>query len=141
MPVLARIRFRTDTAANWAAVNPVLAAGELGADSTNNTYKIGNGVSTWNALPVASGVAGPTGAAGATGATGPVGPAGTANAFAFSQGAPALTWTINHNRGSNQTCTLYSVGGVEIEADVINTSVNQIIVTFAVPTAGTARLL
>jgi len=47
------IKLRRDTAANWASVNPVLASGEMGLDTTNDKIKIGNGSSTWSALPYA----------------------------------------------------------------------------------------
>lgn len=39
------------TAAEWTSQDPVLAAGEFGYDSTNNITKVGDGVSTWTALP------------------------------------------------------------------------------------------
>jgi hypothetical protein len=32
----------------WVTNNPVLLAGELGYDSTNNRFKIGNGINTWS---------------------------------------------------------------------------------------------
>lgn len=48
--VSARMAQRYDTPANWTATNPVLAAGEFGVESTGK-YKIGDGVTTWNALP------------------------------------------------------------------------------------------
>lgn len=41
----------TDTAANWAAGDRVLALGEVGYDSTNNQLRAGNGVDLWSALP------------------------------------------------------------------------------------------
>jgi hypothetical protein len=49
-----RIRFRRDTASNWAAANPVLLSGEAGYETDTGTFKIGNGVGAWNALPAAS---------------------------------------------------------------------------------------
>lgn len=48
-----RIQMRRGTAAQWASVNPVLAAGEWGLDTTNNLVKIGDGTSTWSQLTVA----------------------------------------------------------------------------------------
>lgn len=45
-----RIQFRRDTAANWASVNPILAAGELGLVTDTFKYKIGNGTDAWNTL-------------------------------------------------------------------------------------------
>lgn len=47
------IQFRRDTAANWAANNPILADGEMGIVKDTYTYKIGNGVDTWNTLSTA----------------------------------------------------------------------------------------
>jgi hypothetical protein len=46
-----RIQKRRDTAANWAAVNPVLAQGEEGLELDTNKEKIGNGTTAWNSLP------------------------------------------------------------------------------------------
>ena len=37
-------------AANWAAVNPILAEGELGIITDTKGYKIGDGVTHWNDL-------------------------------------------------------------------------------------------
>ena len=45
-----KILMRRDTSANWSTNNPILAAGEIGVDTTNNRIKIGNGVSTWTNL-------------------------------------------------------------------------------------------
>ena len=53
-----QIQLRRDTAANWSAANPVLAAGEMGWDTTNGGYKVGNGATAWNSL--AYGVTGST---------------------------------------------------------------------------------
>jgi hypothetical protein len=44
------IQFRRDTAANWASVNPVLAQGEMGINLTTMQFKIGDGLTAWNAL-------------------------------------------------------------------------------------------
>lgn len=46
-----RIQFRRGTAAEWTTANPTLAAGELGFESDTGAFKIGNGSSTWTALP------------------------------------------------------------------------------------------
>lgn len=51
---LVRIKNRIDTADNWTSVNPVLAAGEIGIDSTNLNIKIGDGSTNWNEIvPIA----------------------------------------------------------------------------------------
>ncbi len=52
MPRNDLIQVRRDTAANWAAVNPVLAAGEQGLATDTGAEKIGDGVTAWNALPM-----------------------------------------------------------------------------------------
>jgi hypothetical protein len=44
------IQIRRDTAANWTSANPILAQGELGAETDTSKIKIGNGSSAWNAL-------------------------------------------------------------------------------------------
>lgn len=45
------IQLRGDIAANWTSVNPILAAREFGFNTTDYSYKIGDGVTPWNALP------------------------------------------------------------------------------------------
>ena len=50
-----QIQLRRDTAANWVAINPILAQGEKGYEldaigTSEAKYKIGDGVSTWTAL-------------------------------------------------------------------------------------------
>jgi hypothetical protein len=85
--VAKRIQLRHDTAANWASVGTslVLLAGEFAYETDTGKVKIGNGVSTWNALPYftaggtgPTGWTGPTGVTGPTGMTGPTGLPGTA---------------------------------------------------------------
>lgn len=51
MAVQTIIKKRRDTAANWASVNPVLAAGEEGYETDNRESKVGDGVTAWNSLP------------------------------------------------------------------------------------------
>jgi hypothetical protein len=50
-----RIKLRRDTAAAWAAANPVLLAGEAGFESDTRLLKIGNGSSAWNSLSYVAG--------------------------------------------------------------------------------------
>lgn len=47
----ARYRPRGDTAANWAAVNPVLEVRELGLELDTGIIRIGDGATAWNSLP------------------------------------------------------------------------------------------
>jgi hypothetical protein len=48
--VAVKLQFRRDTAANWESNNTILSEGELGLDTTNERFKIGDGVNGWNAL-------------------------------------------------------------------------------------------
>jgi hypothetical protein len=49
-----RIQVRRGTEAQWALVNPILAAGEVGLESDTNYFKFGTGNTAWNALPYAN---------------------------------------------------------------------------------------
>lgn len=44
------IQIRRDTAANWTSANPVLAQGELGAETDTSKIKIGDGSTAWSSL-------------------------------------------------------------------------------------------
>ena len=44
------IQVRRDVAANWTAVNPTLAEGEIGYETDTGYLKFGNGTSLWSAL-------------------------------------------------------------------------------------------
>jgi len=64
MPVQTTIKNRRDTAANWSAANPILAAGEIGYESNTGYAKIGDGSTAWNSLArVKSGYADTAGSA------------------------------------------------------------------------------
>lgn len=45
-----RIQFRRDTYNNWTGSNPILEAGEPAYDTTNDSFKIGDGVTRWEQL-------------------------------------------------------------------------------------------
>jgi hypothetical protein len=49
-----QIQLRRDTASNWTANNPTLAAGEFGWEQDTNKFKIGTGSAAWNDLAYAS---------------------------------------------------------------------------------------
>jgi len=57
--VAVKIQLRRGTAAEWTGANPVLMAGEVGVDTTNNNYRIGDGTTNWDDLPIATGEAAP----------------------------------------------------------------------------------
>ena len=50
MPAQTVIKFRRDTAANWASTNPTLGAGEAGLETDTRLVKYGNGTTAWNSL-------------------------------------------------------------------------------------------
>jgi hypothetical protein len=45
-----KIQLRRGTAAQWAAANPILAAGEVGFITDENALKVGDGTTAWNSL-------------------------------------------------------------------------------------------
>lgn len=61
-------------------------------------------------------------------------------AFTHSQVSAATLWTINHNLRFRPSVSILDAGGNEIEADVVHTGPNQLVIHFAVPVAGVARL-
>lgn len=68
---------------------------------------------------------------------GPPGPSGLgAPPFYFL--TPSTQWTVNHNLGRKPIVAAYSVGGVEMWAEVLQVSINQAILIFDDPTAGYA---
>jgi hypothetical protein len=71
-----RVRYRRGTAAEWTAANPVLAVAEPGYETDTGKFKIGDGVTAWNALAYSSGPAGPQGEQGPQGIQGEQGPKG-----------------------------------------------------------------
>lgn len=48
--MLGRMYCRDDTAANWSSNNPTLLSGEIGYDTTNRIFKVGDGATAWNSL-------------------------------------------------------------------------------------------
>lgn len=65
---------------------------------------------------------------------------GAAPAYVHTQAAPDTTWTINHNLGFIPSVELLTAGGVEFDAEVVHTSVNQTLVYLLTAMAGSARL-
>jgi hypothetical protein len=52
------IQLRRGTEAEWLTEDPVLMEGEVGVDTTNDQFRIGDGVNNWDDLPVAGVTAG-----------------------------------------------------------------------------------
>lgn len=46
-----KLQIRRDLSTNWTSKNPILLSGELGFETNTNKIKIGDGSSTWSALP------------------------------------------------------------------------------------------
>ena len=44
------IQFKRGSSQRWAEINPILAEGEPGYDTTKGKVKIGNGIDTWEDL-------------------------------------------------------------------------------------------
>lgn len=50
MPRVNQIQLRRDAASAWTAVNPILAAGEVGLETDTRLMKAGDGTTNWNSL-------------------------------------------------------------------------------------------
>lgn len=149
MPV--QIQLRNDTAANWTTANPILAAGEFGLERSTGQFKIGNGTSTWNALPY-GGIVGPAGpigqsstVAGPEGPQGPEGPAGP-EGDQGPQGAPGSIDNIIASSPilyDSATATL-SFDGTDyatieyVDTEIANIDVNSVVVSVTAPTGSSA---
>lgn len=51
MPAVTVIQARRGTAAQWTSTNPILSVGEFGYETDTKKMKVGDGTSTWTALP------------------------------------------------------------------------------------------
>lgn len=71
------------------------------------------------------------------GKQGPVGPPGPgATTYNHDQAIPSAEWIVNHNLGRLVSVTVLSAGNVEVEAEVVQLSSNQIRVYFNQPQVG-----
>lgn len=59
--------------------------------------------------------------------------------YTHGQGSAAALWTVNHNLGFYPQVTVLSPGGLELTAAIQHVSINQALVAFNIPTAGTAE--
>ena len=64
-----------------------------------------------------------------------------AGGFTHTQGSAATVWTVNHNLGRRPIVAVFTVGGAEMDAEIIHVSNNQLTVNFASAQAGSARCL
>lgn len=65
---------------------------------------------------------------------------GSGGEYTHTQSAPAATWIINHNLGYKPAVAVVTVGGAELLAEVLHTSINQTVIYLASAYAGSARL-
>lgn len=84
------------------------------------------------------GPSGPSGPQGVQGVVGPQGP--PAPIFEQTFSSPSVIWYISHGLDAFPVVTTYDLYGFEISGDVHMPDRNSVVVTFAVPIAGTARL-
>lgn len=45
------IQLKRGSTSRWETVNPILAIGEIGMNTTNWKWKLGNGINHWNDIP------------------------------------------------------------------------------------------
>lgn len=100
--------------------------------------------------PGPQGPPGPIGGQGIPGPTGPRGPQGDPGldgtdgepspSFEQNFANPALMWVIHHNMNAYPVVALYDINSREITGDISLPDRNTVIVEFAVPFAGVARL-
>lgn len=63
---------------------------------------------------------------------------GLAPSYTHDQPAAAAEWIVNHNLATWPAVRVMTVGGVEMLAEVLHTSANQLRIYFDQPTAGRA---
>lgn len=65
-------------------------------------------------------------------------PGNAANTYEHTQSAASAIWTINHNLGSRPLIMLYSIGWVEVEAEIVHLDANTAQALFVSPVTGFA---
>ena len=116
--MIVHLQLRRDTAANWAAANPLLLIGELGLETDTGQFKIGNGATAWNSLAYGGiqgsagpqgqdGSAGPQGQDGAAGPQGQDGAAGPAGPMGSLLGVTTITGNSHTLEAANDGHMLY----------------------------------
>jgi hypothetical protein len=83
---------------------------------------------------------GPKGSQGPRGYTGPPGPPGPETTYPFVQSAASVSWDIIHNLNRYPSVTVIDSGGSEIIPNLSYISANEVVLSFANPTSGTAYL-
>lgn len=117
------IQMRRDIAVTWAAINPILAQGEIGVELDTSKAKLGDGLTHWNSLGYFIGGI----------------DAADLNT-SFTQGVPAATWVILHNLGKFPSVSVVDSAGSLVEGDVVHDNVNQVTLHFGAAFSGVAYL-
>ena len=133
-----QIQLRRGTAAAWTAANTLLAQGEVGIETDTDKFKIGDGVTLWNALPYASGMASnaSTNFVQASAAFAGTNASGTINSTGISVSvAPPAAASVNFSAGSTSNnlsaVTFSNSNGVSFG---IGTGANSGVITGTVAT-------
>ncbi len=117
-----------------SSVVEIVTAGPMGPAGTGSG---GTGQDGAQGEPGPPGPAGPPGPQGERGETGAPGPSPQ---FDQHFAIPSTAWVIVHNLDAYPVVTTVDLNGEEIVGDVATPDRNTVVVTFAVPMAGTARL-
>ncbi len=106
--ITAKILVRIGTTSEWSSTTLPLEAGEMGYDSELHIFKIGDGITLWDQLPLLQeGPMGPTGATGAQGDQGlqgnlgPTGPTGATGDQGISITSATVTFNSATESGNN----------------------------------------
>jgi len=118
-----RLQLRRDTAANWTSANPVLLAGELGAETDTGKFKVGDGSAAWASLAYSSGPAGTAGTA-ATVAVGTVTTLSAGSSATVTNGGSSAAATLNFGIPAGATGTGLTTGGTTGQVLKKNSSTN-----------------
>jgi hypothetical protein len=65
--------------------------------------------------------------------------ASATRAYVHTQTTPQAEWVVNHGLGYKPSVSVYTIGGVEVEAEVVHISDYQLRVRFGSPQTGYAR--
>lgn len=120
-----QLRLRRGVSIDWRNANPVLEAGEPGFEINTGRFKIGDGRTHWLDLEYFA----PAAASGGVGGS----------SYLHIQATPAATWPIDHDLGRYPTVSVL-VDGALVLTDVEYSNLDQVSITFAVPTSGLAVL-
>jgi hypothetical protein len=78
---------------------------------------------------------------GLRGREGPAGDVVALEGYTHTQSSPSSSWTVNHNLGRKPLVQVLSPGGLEVIAEVLHVSTNQVLVSFASAQSGSVRCL